>query len=69
MPLARPYFAGHGEAVSAVPAGSVEDEHGVGGGIDAAADLGAVRVDRRGVAAGYDETGPLPFSGQIAATT
>lgn len=52
-----------------MPAGSVEDEHGVGGGIDAAADLGAVRVDRRGVAAGYDETGPLPFSGQIAATT
>ena len=49
-----------------MPAGAVEDEHGVRAGRDGAGDLGEVGVHRRGVGEGHDEGRARPRSGQTA---
>jgi hypothetical protein len=53
---------GHGERVREVPAGLVEQHHGVAAWLDHLADLGQVQVHRHGVAEGQDESRALAFA-------
>jgi hypothetical protein len=49
----------HGEGAGHVPAGLVEDDHGVCAGVDHGTDLGKVGGHGRGVAAWHDQTRAL----------
>jgi hypothetical protein len=53
---------GHGDVAGEVPAGVVEQQHGMLAGADRVADLGQVQVHRRGVAQGQDQGRALAFA-------
>src|ERR1700710_2908703 len=57
------YIVGHPESGRAVPAGLIEDQHGVAAGIDGLTDLLEVLAHRRGLAPWHDKAGPLPLGG------
>ncbi len=46
-----------------VPARLIEDDHGMGAGIDGSADLSEMRLHRLGVAIGHDQTGTFGLCG------
>lgn len=50
---------GHGDVAGEVPAGLIEQQHGVLGGADHVADFGQVQVHRRGVAEGENQGSAL----------